>query len=78
MLVRCVNRQHFGRSSSPFRDLGRQEILDGPGAGERIRTVDLRITSASSEDLTQTAESPEAQNPCNIETSEPEGKPEDP
>ncbi len=35
------------------------------GAGERIRTVDLRITSAPSKNLTESAESPEARNPRN-------------
>ena len=37
------------------------------GAGERIRTVDLRITSASSGNPPQSAESPGSQIPQNIE-----------
>jgi hypothetical protein len=41
------------------------------GAGERIRTVDLRITSAPSGNLTQTSESPESQNPNKSETLRP-------
>jgi hypothetical protein len=45
---------------------------------ERIRIVDLLITSAASGNLPQSVESSESQNPCNIETSETERKPEDP
>ena len=55
-----------------------RETLEKPGAGERIRTVDLRITSASSENLAQSEESPESQNPHKTETSETEGNPVDP
>ena len=46
--------------------------------GDRTRTDDLRITSAPYGDLTGPAESPESQNPRNIETSETEWNREDP
>ncbi len=48
------------------------------GASERIRTVDLRIKSASSGNLPQSDESPESRNRQNIETSETEGNHQDP
>ena len=48
------------------------------GAAERIRTVDLRITSALSQNPTESGTSQESQNPYRIEISETEGKPEDP
>jgi hypothetical protein len=44
-----------------------------PGAGERIRTVDLRITSASYGNHSKSDESPESQNPYNIKTPETVG-----
>jgi hypothetical protein len=47
------------------------------GAGKRIRTLDLRIPSASLGDLAGSGESQKSQNPCNIETSETEEKPEE-
>jgi hypothetical protein len=47
-----------------------QEILEKPGAGERIRTIDLNITSASSGTLPETGESRESQNRDKTETSE--------
>ena len=49
-----------------------------PRAGDRIRTVDLRITSASPENLPESGASQDSQNPCKIETSETEEKPEEP
>ncbi len=60
------------------RTRGLALILEQRGAGERIRTVDLRITSASSGDLPESAECPESQNPQNIEIPETGGSPEDP
>ncbi len=47
------------------------------GAGERIRTVDLRIPSASSGSPPQPEESPESPDPQKTETSETEGNLED-
>ncbi len=55
--------------------LSTEETLEKYGAGERIRTVDLRIPSAPSRDL---AEPPESQNPQNIEIPETEGNTQDP
>ncbi len=54
-----------------------RETPEKPGAGERIRTVDLRITSALPGNLPQSAESPEAQNPNKIGTPETEGDDQD-
>ncbi len=48
------------------------------GAGERIRTVDLRITSASSGNLPQSEEPPEARDLNKIETPETERNGQDP
>ena len=45
---------------------------------EPANQVDRRITSASTGDLPQSAESPESQNPHKIETSQTEEDPEDP
>jgi hypothetical protein len=61
-----------------FRD---ELVIGNPdfaGAGERIRTVDLRIPSASSGDLPQSGESPESPNSQNMEIPETDGNDEDP
>ena len=48
------------------------------GAGERIRTADLRIPSALPGNLSQSADSPESQNPYKIKASETAGNDQEP
>ena len=48
------------------------------GAGEGIRTHDLRITNAAEGNLRQPSDSQEAQKPSKIESSETEGNHQDP
>ena len=55
-----------------FQRRDRINLRGTAGAGEGIRTPDLRITSASSGNLPQSEESPEAQDLNKIETSETE------
>ncbi len=64
---------HANDCTTPSR-----KVKDNPGAGERIRTVDLRIPSASSGNLPQSEVSTESLNPNKIKTPETAGNHQDP
>jgi len=69
-------RKHLQRSS--FQRLGARKWAEVTGAGERIRTVDLPITSVFPGDLADSTESFEPQNPRNVEIPETARNHQDP
>src|SRR5713226_5139422 len=62
-----TSRGHKGVPPPAGREETRVRCVN-PGSGGETRTRDLRITSASSENLPQSAESPEAMNRRNLES----------